>query len=145
MNIDFRKVDEDNFDECVGLAVREDQRFVASNLKSLAQASFSPEAVPRAIYAENAMVGFAMYIIDRGSGELYLWRLMIDQRFQGKGYGSAALALLERIARAEPGIVRMKLSTSPKNSNGIKVYTKFGFVDTGILDDGEEVFVKELR
>ncbi|MDP3180144.1 MAG: GNAT family protein, partial [Spirochaetaceae bacterium] len=70
---------------------------------------------------------------------------MIDQRHQGKGYGTAALGLLERIARAEPGIVRLKLSTSPENTNGIKIYTKFGFVDTGILDDGEEVFVKELR
>jgi diamine N-acetyltransferase len=145
MNIDFRAVDEDNFDECLALSVRDDQRFVASNIKSLAQAWLNKEAIPRAIYAENAMVGFIMYLVDRGSGELYLWRFMIDQRHQGKGYGNAALGLLERIARAEPGIVRMKLSTAPDNANGIRIYTKFGFVDTGILDDGEEVFVKELR
>lgn len=145
MNIDFRIVGDENFDECVGLAVRDDQRFVASNLKSLAQASFHPEGVPRAIYVEGRMVGFLMYIVDRGSGELYLWRFMIDMDHQGKGYGSAALALLERIARAEPGIVRMKLSTNPDNANGIRVYRRFGFVDTGILDEGEEVFVKELR
>jgi len=83
--------------------------------------------------------------VDRGGGELYLWRFMMDKGQQGKGYGTAALGLLERIARAEPGVVRMRLSTSPDNANGIKVYTKFGFMDTGILDDGEEVFVKELR
>lgn len=145
MNIEFREIDDDNFDECVALAVREDQPFVASNLKSLAQAFVNRAAVPRAIYVEGAMVGFLMYLVDRGGGELYLWRFMMDKGQQGKGYGSAALALLERIARAEPGVVRMRLSTSPDNANGIKVYTKFGFVDTGILDDGEEVFVKELR
>ncbi|MBL8965908.1 MAG: GNAT family N-acetyltransferase [Spirochaetaceae bacterium] len=145
MNIDFRKIDEDNFDECVGLSVREDQRFVASNLRSLAQAWLNPEALPRAIYVENVMVGFVMYLVDSGGGKLYLWRFMIDQRHQGKGYGTAALGLLERIARALSGVVRMELSTAPDNANGIKVYTKFGFVDTGILDDGEEVFVKELR
>jgi len=145
MNLDFCKLDEDNFKECVGLSVREDQPFVAPNMRSLAQAYLNPEAIPRAIYVEDVMVGFIMYLVDRGSGELYLWRFMIDQAHQGKGYGTAALAYLERIARAEPGIVRMKLSTSPANANGIKVYTKFGFVDTGILDDGEEIFVKELR
>jgi diamine N-acetyltransferase len=145
VNIDFRRIDEDNFEECVGLSVREDQRFVAGNLRSLAQAWLNPEALPRAIYADALMVGFIMYLVDRGAGKLYLWRFMIDQRHQGKGYGTAALGLLERIARAEPGIVRMELSTSPDNANGIKVYTKFGFVDTGILEDGEEIFVKELR
>ena len=145
MNIEFRKIDDDNFDECVKLSVREDQPFVATNLRSLAQAAINPEAVPRAIYVEDEMVGFIMYLVDRGSGRIYLWRLMIDQRFQGRGYGTAALGMLERIARAEPGVVRLKLSTSPDNANGIKVYTKFGFVDTGILDDGEEIFEKELR
>ncbi|HOX18265.1 MAG TPA: GNAT family N-acetyltransferase [Spirochaetales bacterium] len=145
MNIEFRELDDDNFDECVALAVRADQPFVASNMKSLAQACINRAAVPRAIYVEGAMVGFLMYLVDRGGGELYLWRFMMDKGQQGKGYGTAALGLLERIARAEPGVVRMRLSTSPDNANGIKVYTKFGFMDTGILDDGEEVFVKELR
>ena len=145
MNIEFRKIDEDNFDECVKLSVREDQPFVAANIRSLAQSAINPDAVPRAIYVEDEMVGFIMYLVDHGSGRIYLWRLMIDQRFQGRGYGTAALGMLERIARAEPGVVRLKLSTSPENAKGIKVYTKFGFVDTGILDDGEEIFVKELR
>lgn len=145
MTMEFRQVNEDNFKECVGLSVRDDQPFVATNIKSLAQAAINPEAVPRAIYADGTMVGFLMYIVDRGSGELYLWRFMIDQRYQGKGYGTAALGLLERMARAEPGIVRIKLSTEPSNSNGIKVYSSVGFMDTGILEDDEEVFIKELR
>ena len=32
------------------------------------------------------------------------------------------------------------LSTNPDNAYGIKVYEKFGFRDTGVLDEDEEVF-----
>jgi diamine N-acetyltransferase len=142
--MEFREVTRGNFRECIGLAVRDDQKFVASNLYSLAEAKADPDCIPRAIYADGTMVGFLMYEVHRERRELYLSRLMIDQRHQHRGYGRRALELLVRIALTEPGIETIGLSTRPDNSDGIRFYERFGFVDTGVLDAGEEVFVLRL-
>jgi diamine N-acetyltransferase len=90
------------------------------------------------------MVGFAMYTLDVVAGELCLCRFMIDHRCQGRGYGKAALDILRRIAEDSPGILRMRLGTAPSNANGIRFYEEFGFIDTGSMEDDEEVFVLEF-
>jgi len=145
MTITFRPVTENNFHECTKLAVREDQPFVASNVYSIAQSKVEPFWITAAIYADETMVGFVMYVVDADEGELYLCRFMVDKDHQHKGYGKAALDLLKDIAVKTPGIKRMKLSTEPHNANGIRIYEKFGFKDTGVLDDDEEVFVLKLE
>jgi diamine N-acetyltransferase len=91
------------------------------------------------------MVGFAMYTIDDEKAELYLCRFMIDQRYQGNGFGRAALDILKSTAMNESGVKRLRLSTEPNNHRGIRIYENFGFVDTGEMEDGEEVFVLELN
>ncbi len=53
--------------------------------------------------------------------------------------------ILKGMAMKDPGIEKIELSTKPDNEHGIKVYEEFGFIDTGVLDDGEEVFVLYLR
>lgn len=140
----FRDIDGTNLDRCVGLRVRDDQPFVAPNVYSIAQAGVEPGWVIKAIHSDETMVGFAMYTIDEKLSELYLCRFMIDKDHQGKGYGRAALELLKAVAAATPGVSRMRLSTSPENHNGIRIYERFGFVDTGEIEDGEAVFVLKL-
>ncbi len=144
MALTFRDITKSNFDECIGLKVRDDQKFVASNVFSIAQSKIWPGFIPAAIYHDDTMVGFVMYRLDYQKHELYLCRLMVDQRYQQRGYGRGALELLRDIAMRDPGIERIELSTRPANVYGINVYEKFGFRDTGVLDDGEEVFVLEL-
>lgn len=144
MAVSFRDIDGENLDRCVELRVREDQPFVAPNVYSIAQAGVEPGWVTKAIHSDGTMVGFAMYTIDEKLSELYLCRFMIDRDHQGKGYGREALALLRSIAEGTPGVTRMRLSTSPENLRGIRIYERFGFVDTGEMEDGEEVFVLEL-
>jgi len=144
MTVTFREVTKENFSECIRLKVREDQKFVASNLYSLAESKVAPENLPFAIYAGETMVGFVMYSVNYLEKELYLGRIMIDQQYQGKGYGKAALDIIKEIAMQDPGIEKIELSTKPDNTNGIRIYEKFVFKDTGILDDGEEIFVLPL-
>lgn len=145
MSLTFRDVTEDNFIECVRLSVRDDQRFVAPNVFSIAQSKVEPKWITKTIYSDDAMVGFLMYEVDHSKGQLYLCRLMVDQKFQRKGYGKGALDLLREIAIGDPKIARMELSTRPDNTDGIRVYERFGFKDTGVMDDDEEVFVLELQ
>lgn len=145
MSISFKEITSDNFVECIRLKVRDDQRFVASNVYSIAQSKIEPKWVPAAIYNDKAMVGFIMYELDYTKRQLYLCRFMIDQRFQHMGYGKGSLEILREIATRDSGIEKIELSTKPDNAHGIRVYERFGFEDTGILDDGEEVFVLELE
>jgi len=89
-------------------------RFVATNAVSLAQAHFHPEAWYRLIHAGATPVGFVMLedwtaLPDRAPDDwkadpyVYLWRFMIDQRYQRQGFGARALLWLIDHARRRPG------------------------------------------
>jgi len=145
MSITLKEVTRDNFTECIRLKVRDDQPYVASNVYSLAESKVAPENLPMAVYAGETMVGFVMFELDYQERELYIGRLMIDHRYQHLGYGRETLEAIRQIGLRDAGIDRIALSTNPKNTNGIRVYERFGFKDTGILDDGEEVFVLDLE
>mgnify|MGYP000895417057 CR=1 FL=1 len=144
MTVTFREITRENFKECLRLKVRADQPFVAPNVHSLALSKVAPEFLPFGIYADEVMVGFIMYACFYKQKKLYLCRFMIDAQYQHKGYGKAALDLLKQIAMDDPGIDYMELSTAPDNAYGIRIYEKFGFKDTGVLDEDEEVFVLDL-
>ena len=93
----------------------EQKDFVAENIQSLAEAyatrNEGGNALPLAVYDDAELIGFVM--IGKGSvgnedeSELIrenysIWRLMIDKRFQGQGFGRQTLdAAMERI-RAFP-------------------------------------------
>lgn len=87
--ITLREITKETLREVLMLKVApEQERFVASNAVSIAQAHFHPEvAWFRAIYADETPVGFLMVEDDLDKPEVYLWRFMIDHRFQKLGYG----------------------------------------------------------
>jgi diamine N-acetyltransferase len=145
VSVHFREITRDNFNECVRLKVGEHQKFVAPNVYSIAQSRVEPENIPLAVYCDDSMVGFVMYSLEYEEKELHLGRIMIDLQHQHKGYGIASLELIRQIAMGEPGIERIGLSTRPDNLQAIRIYEKFGFKDTGIMEDGEEIFVLELE
>lgn len=145
MAVSLRDITPDNFYEAVNLKVREDQPFVASNTFSIAESKLFPFWITKAVYNDEEMVGFVMYAKDYEKGELYLCRFMIDAKSQGKGHGKAALDLLREIAMNDRCIGSIRLSTDPDNSNGIRIYEKYGFVDTKTMEDDEEVFVLTLN
>ena len=107
--IDLRAIDGTNIDEVVALDVEEDQKkFIleTTNLRCFADAHMlntdGIPASPFAIYADNTMIGFLMYIYDTtdhesfkneayyGEKAYFIWHFMIDKRYQNKGYGRIA-------------------------------------------------------
>ena len=78
--------------------------FVESVAECLAEADRRRCCRPVGVYDGDALIGFAMYGFFweyLPFGRLWLDRLLIDRRFQGRGYGRAALAaLLEREGEA---------------------------------------------
>lgn len=145
MSISLREITQENFFACMRLSVRKDQPFVATNAFSVAESKIFPYWITKAIYYKEEIVGFMMYTKNYEENELYLCRFMIDQKYQGKGYGKDALDKLKEIAMSDENIKKITLSTNPKNENGIKIYEKFGFVDMKYMDDEEEVFTLELK
>jgi diamine N-acetyltransferase len=145
MAVILADITKENFRECTKLRVREDQPFVAPNIYSIAQSKVEPEYMCKAIYNDQTMVGFIMYALDYPKHQIYLCRFMIDERHQHKGYGLAALEWLRDMAMADPLIDEIELSTRPQNKNGIRIYEKFGFRDTGRMDEGEEVLVMKVE
>ncbi len=122
--------------------------YVASNALSIAQAHFSNEAWFRSVYAGMDLVGFAM-IRDStlspgsvaGTG-IYLWRFMIDQRFQKRGYGREALALLVARARTRPGINHIHSSYVAGPYGPKEFYESFGFFHTGEITPTGEICIR---
>lgn len=129
--VSLRAVDKDNWLACVALKVAElQQGFLPSNLSSIAGAQFYPESRSRAIYAEGDLVGYALYGIDETTGLWKIFRLMIDEKFQGKGYGREAMkVILEDIRgeKAEVVLVRYNL----ENEVARRLYERFGFSEIG--------------
>ena len=147
MKINLIPVCDENREAVFRLSTREDQPFCAPNDYSLEQAEECNAecpgvARPFAIYAEDKLVGFCMFAFDPEAEDeedrYWIWRFMIDQAEQGKGYGKAALAEIIRYFEAH-GADRIFLSTEPENECGVHIYHQAGFVETGDIDDGEAV------
>jgi diamine N-acetyltransferase len=121
------------------LAVRPDQRrFVAPNAMSIAEAHFSTHAWFRAVYAGDAPVGFAMLEVVPGT-PVYLWRFMIDARYQRHGYGRRALALVIDHARTALGANVVETSVVQGEGSPQGFYERAGFALTGAYEEGEAV------
>lgn len=141
----LREINMDNFRECIRLSVAEDQReFVASNMYSLAEAKADGVSNPLAIYADETMVGFAMYWFDAEHNLGYIDRLMVDQRFQGQGYGRFAMTEVIRRLKENPGCQRIHISFHPDNHAAEGLYYSLGFRRNGEMEEGEVVMMLEL-
>ncbi|MFA9464921.1 MAG: GNAT family N-acetyltransferase [Velocimicrobium sp.] len=161
--VEFKKIDESNFEECMKLSVFEEQKkFVAENTLSMAQAYLAYSnnyciPIPYAIYDEDTSIGFIMMayhtkpeVFDKD--ELYdeaiyeIWRLMIDKRYQGKGYGKQsvekALAYIKTYPCGEAK--KIVLSFEPDNLKAKHLYKACGFVETGDVLEEEIVSVYEI-
>lgn len=147
--VSLREVTKENLRAVLKLKVTEYQnRFVAPNPVSISQAHFEPKAWYRAIYADETPVGFVMMFIDpeEEEGVYYLWRYMMDARYQGKGFGYRALAqVIEMVKTTYPQAKTMKLSYVPKPGSPQPFYAKLGFVDTNVEHDGEMEMVLKLQ
>ena len=149
--VSLKEITSDNYSECLALQVRDDQRdFVASNMKSLAEAwVFYKVARPFAIYNDDTMVGFLMVDIDpnlEGSNDLcFLWRFMIDAKYQGCGYGKAAMQEVIDYVKTNFNPKTFETSVVPGNDAAEKLYRSFGFKPDGRYDWGEKVLVLNIR
>ena len=139
----LRKIDESNFIECFNLSLGEGQdRFVSHPIRSLAQAYVCyNQCTPFGIYRCDTIVGYVMVIYDYDEETYNIWHMMIDEKYQGKGYGSIAIKLCIDYIKSRPfgSSNDVILTCNIDNSIAIHIYEKIGFKDTGERDDNELV------
>ncbi|WP_328820851.1 GNAT family N-acetyltransferase [Peribacillus faecalis] len=140
----FKEIDRDNFFDVIDLRVKDEQKgFVASNMFSLAQAKAFPECIPLAIYTDDVLAGFTMYCLDKEDQEYWIYRLMIDEKFQSLGFGKAAMEKLINRIKEDPKHRVIYLSFEPENHQAKQLYEKLGFKPEGRVIDGEIVYKLE--
>jgi diamine N-acetyltransferase len=141
--VSLQPITQSNRDALDALRVSPAQRrFVSGVSESLRQAAEHPgaRAIPRGVYAEDMPVGFVM-IADEVDGPpyiaQYLWKLLIDERHQRKGYGTATLDLIVEYFRDRPGVEVIWTSAGQGEGSPIPFYERYGFERTGDIQDGE--------
>lgn len=139
---------------------KEQESFVAVNEVSIIEAytaiTGNGYAFPFGIYDDDTPVGFLMVGFDTddfwddappvAKGNYNLWRLMIDRKYQNKGYGKRALGLALEFIKSFPcGKAECCwLSYDPENDVARRLYHSFGFFETGEMDGDELIAVLKL-
>ena len=157
----IEKINGKNVWEILKLRVSESQKeFVAANDVSIIEAyttiAANGFAFPFGIYDGKTPVGFMMIGYDSADywedtpdiarGNYSLWRLMIDENYQKKGFGREAVGIgLDFIKSFPCGKSEYCwLSYEPENEVARQLYRSFGFVETGDKVGGEIIAVLKL-
>lgn len=134
-----------NRKEAESLQVKPEQiNYIESVVECMQEADEIADWHPVGLYVEDTIVGFAMYgnISETKYTRLWFDRLLIDWRYQSKGYGNQAFELvLKTILENYPGIP-IYLSVYDDNVQAISMYKKHGFDYTGELDTKGEKIMK---
>ena len=137
--IKLTEITEDNWFDVAGLSVRDDQRgYVAPAIGILARGYVYRDCNARIYVIENddVIVGTALVreFADEPLG-YDLQQFMIDERYQGRGYGSAALGLILEDLRKEGHYDHVEMCVKKEDAGAIRLYEKHGFVDSGYIDE----------
>ncbi|MDR4886735.1 GNAT family N-acetyltransferase [Fredinandcohnia sp. QZ13] len=136
----LQKVTRDNWEECINLQVSNSQKgYIASNLYSIAEVQFLPNFEAFAIYANDDMVGFTMFGLDEDDNNYWVYRIMIDEKYQGNGYGTKALSLVVENIKAKPDAKEIIIGYNQENIEAERTYLRVGFQPNGVAPWGEKL------
>ena len=122
-----------------------DEEWVTSVAFSIVQSVYEPEWKSRLIMDDDTIVGFAFYgWWDKKNAPLFC-RYMIDVDYQGKGYGKRALPIIVDEMMKEYRTDRILLTLESNNERAVHLYTKFGFIPTGEIEEGEEIYMYKKK
>ncbi|HFI0734660.1 TPA: GNAT family N-acetyltransferase [Streptococcus suis] len=134
-------VNKDNFDQVLDLEVApKDQRRVASVEYSLAQAWLyrdSEDLFPYAVKSGQLTVGFLLLSYQPMENNYYIWRLLIDQKYQNQSFGKEVIRQVLQRARDDQQCHKVTVNYVIGNHKMRYILEKFGFQPVGL--DGQEM------
>ncbi len=138
--VTLREITAENVRSICELSVGSEQKdYVVSNATAIAEALYSNTEWIRAIYADEIPVGLAVVRITPEKEKFFLWRLMIDARYQGFSIGHRAMNLLVEYAKTRPNGGEFLTSVVPGEHSPQGFYESLGFQLTGEWHDGEAI------
>ena len=158
----LKKINRKNVGEILKLEVFDNQKsFIAPNNISIIEAYLAivenGHVFTFGVYNDDVPVGFLMIGFDVNSddadapriakGNYNIWRLMIDKKFQGKGFGKKAMNLALEFVKTFPcGTAKYCwLSYESDNDVARQLYQTVGFVETDEKDGEEIVAIMKLK
>ncbi len=139
-------VDKDNFEAVMQVQIAyEDQRRVASVEYSLAQAWLyrdTGRVIPYAVITGSEVVGFLLVSIEEDRQTYLIWRLLIDRRFQNRGYGKEALRCLIELAQSDSACQQVVASYVIGNHKMRYILEKLGFQSQGLMAQEVKMMLK---
>lgn len=144
MNLKIKAINKENFFEVIKLKVAKGQRdFIESNEYSIAESKYFTYWNPMGLYDDENLIGFTMFgEIKEENNRVWLDRYMIDEKFQGVGYGERFLVEIIKYLKEKYKRDKIFLSIFKENYSAIKLYKKMGFSFNGELDCGGELVME---
>lgn len=150
--IERRPIHRAHLRDLFALKVAEDQqRFVAPNEITLAQQAYEPGAYVWSLWDDTTLVGLIAMVHpgeypdnepEDDLGAAFIWRLMIGEAYQGRGFGRQAIEIARTIAR-EWGLPRVNLSFVDAHGSAEGFYSACGFRRTGRMIGDEVEMVRD--
>jgi diamine N-acetyltransferase len=150
-------VTEDDVSAVMGLRRRPGQeRHLGMMISHFEDAIADAKACPRmwSVHDGDELVGFVMIsdgipadvlaADDDMVGPYYLWRLLIDARHQGKGYGRATIDAMVEYVRGRPNTDALLTSCKAGEGSPQPFYLHYGFEKTGEVKWGEDILRLDL-
>lgn len=133
-------VNTENFEEVLQVQLApQDYRRVASVEYSLAQAWLYREdghLFPYAVKTGENVVGFVLLSIQEDK-TYFVWRLLIDKKYQNRGYGKEVIRYILSLAKEDSSCQKVSVNYVIGNHKMRYILEKLGFQSVGL--EGQEM------
>ena len=137
--IKLTEITEDNWMEAASLSVKDSQKgYLAPAIGILARGYVYRNCGGRIYVIENDGTAVGLALVREFTEEPLgydLQQFMIDQRYQGRGFGSQALSLILEELRKEGRHDQVEVCVKKSDAEAIRLYEKHGFTDSGYVDE----------
>ena len=139
MEVSLRQVTKENYEEVCELDVTKEQEdYVACNMWSIVESKYNEGYETRVIYMKEEPVGFFMWVKESGI-KVSIWRFMVDKKHQQKSIGRVSLNLALAEIKKVSDLQEIEICYNPKNPVAKEFYSSFGFSETGMDEDDEDM------
>ena len=131
----------------IKLKVSEEQKAFVSDTNGImarAYAYRTNRSQVKMIYNGEVPIGILLFYDCDELGGYDFSQILIDERYQGKGYGSQAAELVIDWMRSDKKYDKVYLCYMEGNESARKMYEKLGFQHTGERDEDEIIMVLDL-
>jgi diamine N-acetyltransferase len=141
-NIYFKDIDNTNENVVRKIKLKpEQEKFIENVDECLKEANTYSQWNPVAIYYNEVVIGFAMYGCFGLNKDTWIDRIMIDEKYQGKGFGRIAMMKLIDIVSKKYEVSTIYLSIVEENILAYNLYKSIGFEYINEKDvNGELIF-----